>query len=179
MTFPGLSLALQPLFPKLCARKNTYSYVFNREATVSKADCEFHGYQPRVGDFVSSASSCTNLIFRGISQYWPMLPLYWQRAGSHEVGLSKCHQKCQHVTPEYFGHPPEFKGINKFIVLTKVFFNLPHSNNAFQWPDSRWLSGVFENNKNTAMRSFNILNELYSLGSIFETLPWQKYMVFK
>ena len=38
------------------------------------------------------------------------------RRGSHEVGLSKCYQKCQHVMPEYFGHPAEFKGINKFIV---------------------------------------------------------------
>ena len=73
---------------------------------------------------------------------------------SHEVPLSKCHQKCQLVRPEYFGHPAEFKGINKFIVLPEVLLllNLPPIqimlfNGRAQAAGS--VSGVFEN-KNTA-----------------------------
>ena len=66
MIFPGLFF--QPILPSLWG-------VFDRKATASKADCEFHGYQPRVGD-------CCSLILRGISQYWPGPPATLSTAAS-------------------------------------------------------------------------------------------------
>ena len=86
---------------------------------------------------------------------------------SHEVGLSKCHQKCLH--PGIFSTASQDQ--KKFIVQPAlILFSFPFIL-CFQWPSTGWVVEL----KTKTVRSFNIPNELNSSGSAaLETSPLKR-----
>ena len=93
------------------------------------------------------------------------LALYRQGEGrpSQEVRLSKCQQKCQHVTPRYFGQQVWYKSIRqiqrpaKSLATISLFSISPIQIFNDQLELAEWCFS--KQNAHSSMRSFNISNE--------------------
>ena len=138
-------------------------YVANTHVAI----CQFHGYDPRVSDFVSSLAAAVwfsvgfhNIGGTGIISTGGERP-------SQEVRLSKCQQKCQHVTPRYFGQQVRYKSIEqiqrpaKSLATTSMFSISPIQIFNDQLLLAEWC--ISKQNTYSSMRSFNISNEFISV----------------
>ena len=93
------------------------------------------------------------------------LALYRQgeRRPSQEVRLSKCQQKCQHVTPRYFGQQVRYKSVRqiqrpaKSLATASMFLIFPIQIFNDQLVLAEWCFS--KQNAHSSMRSFNITNE--------------------
>ena len=149
---------IQPLFPK-----SSYLEVLNREATASKAEISW------------VSTTCRRLCFFSQLQHdfpWDFTIL---AAGRGQCATLSTAPARRRGGPMRSHSPSVTKNVNmsrgNILVIQFRVESPAHSNNAFQWrAASSWLSGVSEN-KNTAMRFFNISNEFNSLKCVFETLP--------
>ena len=107
------------------------------------------------------------MIFRGISQYWRRWHYIDRGRGgrrpSREVRLSKCQQKCQYVTPRYFGQQVWYKSIRqiqrpaKSLAKISLFSISPIQIFNDQLELAEWCFS--KQNAHSSMRSFNITNE--------------------
>ena len=86
-----------------------------------------------------------------------------ERRPSQEVRLSKCQQKCQHVTPRYFGQQVWYKSIRqiqrpaKSLAKISLFSISPIQIFNDQLELAEWCFS--KQNAHSSMRSFNISNE--------------------
>ena len=95
------------------------------------------------------------------------LALYRQgeRRPSQEVRLSKCQQKCQHVTPRYFGQQvlsiKQIQWPANSLTTTSMFSISPIQIFNDQLELAEWCFS--KQNAHSSMRFFNILNEFISV----------------
>ena len=105
-----------------------------------------------------------------------LLALYRQgeRRPSQEVRLSKCQQKCQHVTPRYFGQQvlsiEQIQRPAKSLATTSMFSISPIQIFNDQLELGEWC--VEKQSTHSSMRSFNISNEFITVR--FRTNSLQK-----
>ena len=115
-----------------------------------------------------------------------LLALYRQgergeRRPSQEVRLSKCQQKCQHVTPRYFGQQVRYKSIEqiqrpaKSLATTSMFSISPIQIFNDQLLLAEWCFS--KQNTHSSMRSFNISNEFILVW--FGTNSLQKKVLYE
>ena len=132
-------------------------YVANTHVAI----CQFHGYDPRVSDFVSFLAAAVwfsvgfhNIGGTGIISTGGERP-------SQEVRLSKCQQKCQHVTPRYFGQQvlsiKQIQWPANSLTTTSMFSISPIQIFNDQLELGEWC--VSKQNTHSSIRSFNISNE--------------------